>query len=93
LLAIHLAQAGPQFVTDDPEPPRPGGWEINVPFILGRTPSTTDMDAPLFDLNYGLPDIQLKLEFPVRVVREDGSGTEAGPGDLFTGVKWAFFEQ
>jgi hypothetical protein len=90
VLAIHLAQGGPPFVTDDPEPPPPGGWEINVPFILERTPGTTDMDAPLLDLNYGLPDIQLKLEFPIKVVREDGSDTAAGAGDLLLGVKWRF---
>jgi hypothetical protein len=90
LLAIHLAQAGPPFVTDDPEPPPPGGWEINVPFILERTPGTTDMDAPLFDLNYGLPEVQLKLEFPIKIVHEDGSGTAAGAGDLLLGVKWRF---
>ena len=63
LLAPGPVQAGPPFVTDDPEPPPPAGWEINVPFIIERTPGTTEMDAPLFDLNYGLPDIQLKLEF------------------------------
>jgi outer membrane putative beta-barrel porin/alpha-amylase len=90
LLAMHLAQAGPPFVTDDPEPPPPGGWEINVPFILERTPGTTDMDAPLFDLNYGLPDIQLKLEVPIKIVHEDSAGTAAGAGDLVLGVKWRF---
>ena len=80
-------QAGPPFVTDDPEPPPPGGWEINVPFILERTPGTTEMDAPLFDLNYGLPDLQLKLEIPVEIVHEDSNGA----GDLLLGVKWRFF--
>jgi hypothetical protein len=50
-------QAGPPFVTDDPELPPPGGWEINVPFILERTPGETEMNAPLFDLNYGLPNV------------------------------------
>ncbi len=84
-------QAGPPFVTDDPEPPPPGGWEINVPFILERTPGTTEMDAPLFDLNYGLPDLQLKLEIPVEIVHEDSNGTVAGAGDLLLGVKWRFF--
>ena len=39
------------------------------------------MDAPLFDLNYGLPDIQLKLEFPIEIVNEDNNGTQAGAGD------------
>jgi Putative MetA-pathway of phenol degradation len=90
LLGIALAQAGPPFVTDDPEPPPPGGWEINVPFILERTPDKTEMDAPLFDFNYGLPDVQLKLEFPVKIVHEDRDGTAAGAGDLLLGVKWRF---
>jgi hypothetical protein len=90
LLAIALAQAGPPFVTDDPEPPPPGGWEINVPFIIERTPGKTEMDAPLFDFNYGLPDVQLKLEFPVKIVHEDRDGTAAGAGDLLLGVKWRF---
>jgi hypothetical protein len=89
-LAINSAQAGPPFVTDDPEPPPPGGWEINVPFILERTAGSTEMDAPLFDFNYGLPNIQLKLEFPIKIVHEDGDGTAAGAGDLLMGVKWRF---
>jgi hypothetical protein len=90
LLTVDLIRAGPPFVTDDPEPPPPGGWEINVPFILERTPGTTDMDAPLFDLNYGLPNVQLKVEFPIKIVHEDNDGTEAGAGDFLVGVKWRF---
>jgi Putative MetA-pathway of phenol degradation len=43
------------------------------------------MDAPLFDLNYGLPNVQLKLEFPVH---EEGAGTATGAADLVLGVKW-----
>jgi hypothetical protein len=93
LLAINSTQAGPPFVTDDPEPPPPGGWEINVPFILEHTPGSTEIDAPLFDFNYGLPDIQLKLEFPIKIVHEDGSGTTAGIGDMLMGVKWRFFNE
>ena len=90
-LAISSTEAGPPFVTDDPEPPPPGGWEINVPFILERTPDKTEMETPLFDLNYGLPDIQLKLEFPIEIVNEDSNGTQAGAGDSLLGVKWRFF--
>jgi hypothetical protein len=90
LLAFELTRAGPPFVTDDPEPPPPGGWEINVPFILERSPGTTEMDAPLFDLNYGLPDVQLKVEFPIKIVHEDNDGTQAGAGDFLAGVKWRF---
>jgi Putative MetA-pathway of phenol degradation len=91
LLATDFSRAGPPFVTDDPEPPSPGGWEINVPFILERTQGETEMETPLFDLNYGLPNIQLKLEIPIEVIRDDSSGTVAGIGDLLLGVKWRFF--
>src|SRR6266700_3312363 len=91
LLVIDLVNAGPPFVTDDPEPPPPGGWEMNVPFILERTPGKTEMDVPLVDFNYGLPDIQLKLEFPIKIVHEDGNDTAAGAGDLLLGVKWRVF--
>jgi Putative MetA-pathway of phenol degradation len=91
LLATDFSPAGPPFVTDDPDPPPPGGWEINIPFILERTSDKTEMDAPLFDLNYGLPDIQLKLEIPVAIVQQDGDATAAGSGDLLLGVKWRFF--
>ncbi len=90
LLAIGSAEAGPPFVTDDPEPPPPGDWEINVPFIVERTPRKTEMDLPLFDLNYGLPNVQLKLEIPISVVHHDGDGTRAGARDLLIGVKWRF---
>jgi hypothetical protein len=90
LLIFDSAQAGPPFVTDDPEPPPPGGWEINVPFILERTPGKTEMDSPLFDFNYGLPNVQLKLEIPAKVVNADDDGTMAGVGDLLVGVKWRF---
>ncbi|SRR5579884_436437 len=91
LLTVDLIRAGPPFVTDDPEPPPPGGWEINVPFIVERTPGKTEMDAPLFDLNYGLPNIQLKLEIPFRIVHAGNDGTATGAGDLLLGVKWRFF--
>lgn len=91
LLATHFSRAGPPFVTDDPEPPPPGGWEINVPFVLEHTPGKTEMETPLFDLNYGLPNIQLKLEIPIELIRDDSSGTVAGIGDLLLGVKWRFF--
>lgn len=90
LIAADFSRAGPPFVTDDPEPPTPGGWEINVPFILEHTSGETGMEAPLFDLNYGLPNVQLKLEFPVKIVHEDSDGTAAGTGDLVLGVKWRF---
>jgi Putative MetA-pathway of phenol degradation len=91
LMLASIVRAGPPFVTDDPEVPPVGGWEINIPFTLQRTPGTTDIQAPLFDLNYGLPNIQLEFDVPVAVVK-DNLGTAAGLGDILLGIKWRFFE-
>lgn len=84
------AHAGPPFVTEDPEPPPPGGWEINLPFIIERIPGTAEMETPLFDFNFGLPNIQLKLEIPIEVLQEEAGETEVGAGDMLLGVKWRF---
>lgn len=90
-MLASIVRAGPPFVTDDPDVPPAGGWEINIPFTLQRTPGTTDMQAPLFDLNYGLPNIQLEFDVPVAVVQDDRRGIAAGLGDILLGIKWRFF--
>lgn len=90
LLAVK-AEAGPPFSTDDPDVPPDGGWEINIPFTLSHESGSTFMNTPLFDLNYGLPQLQLEFDVPV-VVPTDQSRTTAGLGDLLYGVKWKFLE-
>jgi hypothetical protein len=91
LVLIGTAQAGPPFVTDDPDVPPVGGWEINIPFTLKRTPGSTQMNAPLLDFNYGLPQLQLEFDIPL-AVSSDTKATNAGLGDLLYGVKWRFFD-
>ncbi|MBV8585828.1 MAG: transporter, partial [Verrucomicrobia bacterium] len=91
LMFANVVRAGPPFVTDDADTTPVGGWEINLPFTLQRTPGTTDMQTPLFDLNYGLPNIQLEFDVPVAVVQDD-RGKAAGLGDILLGIKWRFFE-
>ena len=34
----------------------------------------------------------VKLEFPIKLLQEDKSGTSVGPGDILLGVKWRFFD-
>jgi len=98
-LAALSSWAGPPYITDDPEIPPPNGWEINLPFILERVPGETDMETPLFDINYGtpamfgLPHVQLKLEIPIEVVARDGHGAITGLGDMLLGVKWPFLDE
>lgn len=94
LFTAPAAWAGPPFVTDDTETPPLHGWEINIPFILERTHTETEMNAPLFDINYGvLSNVQLEADIPVEVVQRHNDGTVAGWGDLLLGVKWRFLEE
>jgi hypothetical protein len=99
MVCLTEAWAGPPFLTDDPEIPPPNNWEINVPFILERTKGETDMETPLFDINYGtpavfgLPRVQLELDIPVEVVSKDEGATTAGLGDILLGIKWPFLEE
>ena len=78
-------------MTDDPELIPLGCWEIDVPFILQRTPGRTDLDAPFLGLNYGLPDLQLTADIPIEVMSKDHDRPAAGVGDFLFGVKWRFF--
>jgi hypothetical protein len=99
LLGLPEAWAGPPFITDDPEIPPPNNWEINVPFTLEHTRRETDMEAPLFDINYGTPAVfgllrvQLEFDIPVEVVSRDDGATTAGLGDILLGIKWPFLEE
>jgi hypothetical protein len=88
------AQAGPPFVTDDPETPPLHGWEINVPIILEHESGEQVLQTPLFDINYGYRrNVQLKVEFALLNVHVDGGQTERGLGDTSVGVKWRFLEE
>lgn len=89
-----LAQGGPPMITDDPDTPGPGYWEINVVSILEKTRLERRLEGPLADINYGVGRrIQLKFEMPWLSVRETGMPVQAGPGNALLGVKWRFLGQ
>jgi hypothetical protein len=98
------AQAGPPFLTDDPETPGNKHWEINFGFIGSRNPGAGAYQVPDFDINYGLGDrIQLKYELPIAIEETrplpatDGQPAQSesiavGLGESLMGVKWRFYE-
>jgi hypothetical protein len=94
LLAAPLfAQGGPPLITDDPDTPGPGHWEINLSLFRERTHQERRTEEPRIDANYGVGRrIQLKLEGPWVALRTD-SGRATGPGDATAGVKWRFLGQ
>ena len=92
--ATALAQGGPPLITDDPDTPGAGYWEINLAGIVETSRPNRRLEAPLADINYGLgPRIQLKFEVPWLNVRETRKPAQAGLGNSNFGVKWRFLGQ
>lgn len=80
------AQAGPPYVTDDPQPTDLGHWEVYAFTQAVRTPGLTE-GAQGLDLNYGpIRDVQLTATLPVEFSREDGR-TRHAFGDVEVAAK------
>jgi len=94
-------QGGPPMLTDDPDTPGPGNWEINTAFMAERSTNEHVRSFPHIDVNYGLGDrIQLKYETGFLFVRADDAPAGSNDdrhwrGDLdnsLFGVKWRYFD-
>lgn len=91
LAGIVRAHGGPPLITDDPEVPGDGKWEINIILSLEQTRHSRSFDVPLLDINYGWGDsIQLKYKMPWVIEDEEGRGPRSGVGNTEAGVKWQF---
>jgi hypothetical protein len=86
------AQGGPPMVTDDPDTPGDGNWEINLASIDERTRDGWLYTVADVDINYGWGQrLQLKLDTPWNATRQGGSWA-SGAGTTLAGVKWRFYE-
>jgi hypothetical protein len=89
-----LAQGGPPMITDDPDTPGPGYWEINLSAVIEKSQSERRYEAPGADINYGLGKrIQLKFEIPWINAGKPGEPLQAAAGNSNSGVKWRFLGQ
>jgi hypothetical protein len=92
--ASAFAQGGPPLVTDDPDTPGDGHWEINLASTLSRTPAGRAISAPDADINYGWGEhAQLKLDMPWVFASTPAQGARSGLGAADFGVKWRFVDQ
>jgi hypothetical protein len=88
-----LPQGGPPMVSDDPETPGDGHWEINLATIAQHTSGRWDIAAPDADINYGWGEhVQLKVDAPWLFVHEAGQPWKSGLGAPDVGVKWRFID-
>lgn len=80
------------MVTDDPDTPGDGHWEINFGDIGARPRAGWLIEAFDADVNYGWGErLQLKVDTPWNAAQHDGHWTN-GLGTTLFGVKWRFHD-
>lgn len=94
LAASAPVHAGPPLITDDPDTPGAGRWEINLPITLEQARDQRIFEVPLLDINYGLGErTQLKFEVPWVVLDRRDNDTTHGLGNSEIGVKYRFLDE
>ncbi len=82
------------MITDDPDTPGPGYWEINIASVIERSQRERRYEAPALDINYGVGKrIQLKFEIPWVSSGAPGQPLQSAAGNSNSGVKWRFLGQ
>src|SRR6516162_11180049 len=87
--SVAWPQGGPPLLTDDPDTPADGHWEINLAAGMLKQSQRTTFEIPFIDLNYGYGNrVQLKAETAFLSTSEKSGGF----GTSIFGVKWRYFE-
>jgi hypothetical protein len=89
LLCAGVAQAGPPFITDDPEPVDYQHWEV-YGFTAGVNEHGNSSGwLPGVEVNYGAaPELQLHLIASFAFDAPDGAARSSGVGDTELGAKY-----
>lgn len=88
------AQAGPPLITNDPDTPGNGNWEINLAATGARGGAGWDLAAPDLDVNYGLGErIQLSVHASWNHQRFDDGRWQSGSGPTELAVRWRFVDE
>ncbi len=94
LIALHPANAGPPFRTDDPEPVEYQHWEFYTFSTGTHVSGDTSGVLPAWEFNYGLiPNGQLHIVAPVAFDSPSGGSTLFGYGDTELGFKYRFIDE
>lgn len=92
--SFSIAQSSPPLKVNDPGTPGHGNWEINILSSFEHSSLTTEWEAIVFDINYGIGTrIQLTIESPLVYVWEDELIEFRGVDGLGLGMKYRFLDQ
>jgi hypothetical protein len=97
---VEMIVGSPPMQTDDTDTPGAGNWEINLVAVGEFAGGEHRIEAPIFDVNYGMGDrLQFKYELPFVFQAElqpTANGERAvhaqGIGDSNFGVKYRFYD-
>jgi hypothetical protein len=93
-LATEQAQAGPPFLTDDPEPVEVKHWELYAASQWTAERHAASGTLPHIEVNYGaLPGLQLHAIVPAALAWTSGSAAKYGVGDTELGAKLRFVDE
>jgi len=94
LSSAFTANAGPPFLTGDPDPVERGHWEISVGVADERRPGENLYSLPTAEANYGIAEgFELSLEGAWLRRRADGEPTRSGGDNPIVGLKWRILEE
>lgn len=89
---VSPSLAGPPFITNDPDPPEVGEWELILPVTLNRN-SNGQVTGELvtLDVNYGYDRCtQLSVELPIPYAETEQAVRQVGIGDVLLEYKRRF---
>lgn len=88
------AQAGPPLITNDPDTPGAGNWEINLAVSGAHSRTGWDVAAPDLDINYGLGErMQLSVHVPWNHQHAENQPWRSGSGPVELAIRWRFVDE
>ncbi len=86
--------AGPPFITDDPEPVELHHWEVYLASQYNNDRDGVSGTAPHIEVNYGAaPELQLHIIAPFAYDHPHGAPMVYGFGDIELGAKYRFIKE
>ena len=93
-LAATPVSAGPPFVTDDPDTPDKGHFEINLAGQYTRFNGGSTANIPSLEVDYGvLSNLEATILIPLGLSQVSGVGTNVGFGDVELSLRYRFIEE